>query len=546
MALFPPIVDTYIPAFIRPNAGIIQFKLSPYAAADDYNLNLVQITISNQQTNKSMLNLTKYPNEIKIMAATLTEDNYYQVKIESTDLKEGNFQLNTYYKVQLRLTAAAITDTTGIVDGSPSSTWLAANQDNFSEWSTVALLRAISYPIVNIAGVTDNTLTVSNLIGNITFHAAEETETINNYSIIVYDTSGKIVEESGKIYPDINNKREIYYIFKTNLADINGGKVAIFFITDNGYKFNVKYNIAIDIPQSNNHSEIIDIAADEENGLFKLTLSLGDIGKNVIIKRADSRTNFSQWYDVYTYLNSSTGNFVWLDKSIESGVWYKYGIQVEQDDIRSIINKYNPDNPIMITFEHIYIVGDGGRQLKVKFNPSVGYKRNVQETQVVTLGSRYPFIRRNSAVNYKQFSISGLIHSISDSDLIGLNSESIERGRLFTSPSEIYGGEDTAALYSKYNSDNNVTKYNDIIYEREFREKAILFLMNGKPKLLRTHPEGNAIVNIMNVSLTPDTVSGRNLYSFSCDAYEIMDNTTENYASNNILDTFVKISEEAT
>jgi hypothetical protein len=53
---------------------------------------------------------------------------------------------------------------------------------------------------------------------------------------------------------------------------------------------------------------------------------------------------------------------------------------------------------------------DGKRQLCVRFNPKVAtYKRDLQENKVETIGSKYPYIMRNGNVNYKEFSIAGLI-----------------------------------------------------------------------------------------------------------------------------------------
>ena len=50
------------------------------------------------------------------------------------------------------------------------------------------------------------------------------------------------------------------------------------------------------------------------------------------------------------------------------------------------------------------------RQLKIAFNPSVSsLKRVYSESKIETIGSQYPFIKRNANVNYLQFPISGVI-----------------------------------------------------------------------------------------------------------------------------------------
>lgn len=565
--LFPPIIDTYMPVFIGESA-YIKFQLSPYSSASDFNLGLVQIAVANQRTNKTSLDLTKYPNEIKLVSAILGADGMYSIPINGVDLKEG-FQLNCYYKVQLRLTAA---DVVAPENNKITSNWLTSNYNNFSEWSTVCLIRKIATPTLEIEGLNNNILTVPNLIGTVFFDDSSETEGINRFVIQLTALSDEIgildgaikIYEQTTIYPSENlNNRSFNYTFKTDLTSLGNPNVTIITATRGGYVFRSSYQIVIKDFTKDPLIYLTGIKEDKENGLLQLACKIDDNFtdeenniKKIIIKRTDNKSSFYTWEDLYTYnsfnFNLTKGvTFRWNDQSIESGIWYKYGLQLEyKDGTRSIIKKFNA-RPVMVLFENIYIIGDHGRQLKIKYNPNISsYKRVVQEAQITTIGNKYPYIRRNSDVNYKQFSISGLITSLSDEDLIQWYSNgktcemtNIEQGRLFTSPAEVYGGEDVAALYSEYNQDNNVTKYNDIIYERAFREKVIEFLNNGSAKLLKTHPEGNALVKLMNINLTPENQLGRNIYSFSCEAYEIEDNTPENYATYDILDTFVEIRE---
>ena len=94
--LFPPIIDDYLPAFLQAdNSCNIVFKLAQFNKESEFDLSLTQITISNLNTNKSMLNLNKYPNEIKIAAATLNSDGTYSVVLNAADLKPNKFEINT-------------------------------------------------------------------------------------------------------------------------------------------------------------------------------------------------------------------------------------------------------------------------------------------------------------------------------------------------------------------------------------------------------------------------------------------------------------------
>ena len=111
--LYPPVVETYMPAFligssdIQKNICRVYFSISLYNNLND--IKNAQITVANQNTNLSVLNKTKYPCEIMLTDIktdlTRTSDDKYYIEIKTSDIEEG-FQINQYYKVQIRFTAA--------------------------------------------------------------------------------------------------------------------------------------------------------------------------------------------------------------------------------------------------------------------------------------------------------------------------------------------------------------------------------------------------------------------------------------------------------
>ena len=159
--LYPPIVNTYIPAFLvdstdeDKNICRIYFSLSSYNILED--IKNVQVTVRNQYTNLSALDKSKYPSEVMLTSlqedATKTSDDKYYIEIKKEDMQGGKFEINQYYKIQMRFThidAANVALTTPQkIDG-----WLAANINLFSEWSTVCLIRGISEPELTISGFT--------------------------------------------------------------------------------------------------------------------------------------------------------------------------------------------------------------------------------------------------------------------------------------------------------------------------------------------------------------------------------------------------------
>ena len=100
--LYPPLVYDTLPSFIRTKTCRIYFSLSNYNSATD--IKNVQISLINQKTNQSAFNSTNYPSGIKIASMiydSTVQDNYnYYIEIPVSDLTEGVFGLNEFYKVQ--------------------------------------------------------------------------------------------------------------------------------------------------------------------------------------------------------------------------------------------------------------------------------------------------------------------------------------------------------------------------------------------------------------------------------------------------------------
>ena len=156
--LYPPLINTYAPAFLidsgtEKDICKIYFSISAYNSFNE--IRNAQITLSYQNTNLSALDESKYPCDIMITKiyedVTASSENKYYIKINKSDIQDGKFEINQYYKLQIRFTgenASEIsTETPQAIDS-----WLITNQAYFSEWSTVCLIRGISTPILIIRG----------------------------------------------------------------------------------------------------------------------------------------------------------------------------------------------------------------------------------------------------------------------------------------------------------------------------------------------------------------------------------------------------------
>lgn len=76
----------------------------------------------------------------------------------------------------------------------------------------------------------------------------------------------------------------------------------------------------------------------------------------------------------------------------------------------------------------------------------------------------------------------------------------------------------------------------NMMSERFFKLKVLDWLTDGKVKLFRSPGEGNYLVRLLNVSMTPQDPLGRMLHQFTCTGYEIAELTYDNLKAFGIVD----------
>lgn len=533
--LYPPIVDTYVPAFLTDSGTDkdicrIYFTLSQFNTMED--IENVQVTVRSQYTNLSVLNKSKYPSEVMLTSiqedASKTSDDRYYIELNKTDIQGGQFEINQYYKVQMRFThvdAAEVSlATPQAIDG-----WLAANINLFSEWSTVCLIRGISTPQLAVSGFTieGGEISWANynpiIYGTLSFNNEEETEKLKSYQVKLYDENDNLLTDSGIQYTNTNS---FSYGLNYNFVAGAAYKFTVECTTMNLYSAIATYEFTT----ATEESEILDFTfmaeADADNGRVILTIKKSNITDGftgeLVLRRTSNKTNFTIWEDLktYRYEGATAIKETFNDMTIESGVWYKYYLQKRSNGVAAS-TKYIK-TPVMVIFDDMFLTTKD-RQLKIKFNPTVSsFKRTIQESRTDTLGSQFPFVRRNGHADYAQFPIGGLI------------SFQIDESELFTSLEELFG--EHLYLYTDYNNDHRITEANNIVYEKLFKDKVIEFLYSEQPKLFRSATEGNFIVKVMDASFSPNATLGRRIVSFTATAYEVAECNIDNFKKYDILE----------
>lgn len=296
---------------------------------------------------------------------------------------------------------------------------------------------------------------------------------------------------------------------------------------------------AIDISTKNNSSQWLDkIKTIKEQGfnddqaavLYANRANLTSIinttsSKNCtgsfLLSRASEDSEFSDWEPLckIKFYEQVPEGFVYRDFTTIQGKKYIYSLQQYNDS--GLYSKRLKSQLITADFEDAFLY-DGEKQLKIKYNAKMTkFTDTVLEAKQDTIGGKYPHIFRNGQVNYYEFPLGGLISYFMDEE------------HLFMSEQELITDEKTI----NYTTDN-------IAQERLFKIAVLKWLNNGKPKLFRSPTEGNFIVRLIKVSLSPEQKLGRLLHNFSSTAYEIMDCTNFNLQLLKIIDLTEDITEQ--
>ena len=539
--IYPPVVNPFAPTFVigSPDGCRVYFSISAYNSINEYKD--VHITVTKQSDNLTALDKANYPSQIKIIPAIVNttdipnywrinydkdrqSDDKYYIAIPNEDI-QGGFQTGIVYKIQMRFSndASNLYNLPQKLDD-----YLNSHLNSFSEWSRVSLTQGINQPVLRIKNGKGGVLSSSDSnIWNVeTFEIIGTVQTDGNdplrqYTLTLYNGEGELVETSGVLFPPYQSYTDqINYVFQRALEDGANYTLEVKYTTYGLYTETITYPILTVLNLIEQLDVTVAAIEDIENGRIGLNVKSNmaiPFAGTITIRRTSSKSNFELWEDVHTIeLRVERLDYTWYDYTIESGVWYKYCVQ-KRDAVgnRGIVTKL--EDPVMIIFDDMFLTADS-TQIKIKFNPQISsFQRVVSDTKTDTIGSKYPYIKRNGAVSYRQFPISGLISFLMDKD------------KIFTSREETYS-EDVLKLYKDYNSnyDNRINMFNDITYERDYREKVMDFLYKHNVKLFRSATEGNILVKLTDISFTPNQTLGRRIYSFQCTAHEIDDFTLSN------------------
>lgn len=421
------------------------------------------------------------------------------------------------------------------------------NYDNFiiGYYSTVGIIKCISKPIISISGYTSDSVNLFNgtFLGVYDqTESPDKTEKVYSYRFDFYDMNDNIVQTSGELIHNINNDADANYsvdryvcndfikpteVYKLvyTVTTMNGyvGSSPMYKVTANARLAPGRYMEVVAIPVI--EDGCIDVSCKGELGLnpegkMEEALYYGEY----VLTRASEDDGFVEWERIQEFrlANQKPSTFHFYDFSVKQGTKYIYAIQ--QFNMSKLHSTKILSPQVSVDFEDMFLF-DGERSLKIKFNPKMSsFKTTHLEKKVETIGSKYPFVFRNGAVGYKEFPVEGLI------------SYNMDDNQRFFKRDELYNfyRANNELREKALNAKNIACQRNtdltedNILLERKFKMEVLDWLNNGEPKLFKSATEGNFIIRLINISLSPEEALGRMLHSFKSTAVEIAECTLDN------------------
>lgn len=557
ISIYPPTLQSTQPAFLATTPDYeIKYTLQKVTSAET--IKHIQIRVVEQRSNSSIVNTSKYPDNIIYKNVDLTKEaSPYGIKILTSDLRKP-WSPGVCYKIQLRFGSTNFPS-----DLSAFAAWKKEqiNNQTFSEWSTVMVIKAIAQPEVYIenAGTLRTDVIASKqteasltplFVGDYIDNASEEP--LEKYKFDLYDETGKTLIESSDWIQAVSGKN-CSYRFKTMLTNNESYRVYFSIVTRNGYETRTYYDfqaIKVYLESLTDVSIRVDDADVfcRENGCMRIYLTAkSPLTGCYVLTRTSEESNY-QVYEDLKYFNYFEEEFsdtlLYIDYIIESGIKYKYAFQYQNSQgLRSApLQEEGMTVPSRsVDFEYSYIYRDGV-QLRLKFNQKLSsFKHTTLASKQDTLGDQFPHLSKNGYAYYAEFPISGLISFQMDEDqtFFTLKTDGYYYNNELVIPADKFSvstatrGDESVPSYLPI--DSSITD-NNIFIERKFREKAEQFLNDFTYKLYKSPTEGNIVIGLINMSMTPNASLGRMIFEFSATAYEVLENTIDDLNEVGIID----------
>ena len=262
--MYPPIMDTYQPSFIKTQPAKVYFSLEHCDSDDIEKIRYLHFSIVRQDTNASVINIDGEKPSVYIVRFNKNDYNQqnkqYYVDIPPS-IVGGEYQ--TYlYKIQIRadLCGGESPETLNS-NAIAQAVYLNANANLFTEWSRSSLIKPIEQPQVILRNEKIYN-GVENLISYQT--SFKDSEKISSFEISAYD-GNKRIYTTGIIYSET-----IIGNVDLSQASNESVKIVLSYTTTGGYNGIVESTATLAEYEEEKILGGLQIKQDKEIGVNKL------------------------------------------------------------------------------------------------------------------------------------------------------------------------------------------------------------------------------------------------------------------------------------
>lgn len=448
--LFPPVLDSLGPAFkfeggtsetIAGKEFTIHFVMPTMVPVND--IRHLQVNIKYASTGQPAVNPSCSPDSqvLYISASSryfVKENNFgnYTIKIPYKCFKNGFPAQDTMYLIQIRfgMNNLWLPNIDGIEENVDKSKFAQWRQQSilevpslFGEWSNISKRYCYKEAATSLSYNFSNFM--PKIIWTYSTTGDDPIEQIEvKYS---YMGLGEVTIRKSEVFSgQFNMNNEVALEWTLPVAPVTRIRVTIEAVTKNNARYHGE-NEYCEIPAIGENKAIYYHGKVEDVELDAAEIEDGVLAKKITIPESEK----GNYYNVYR-INTLTLDCIKLidqqeilpgemlsfrDYTVEMGEDYQYVVArpLQKEDpsdpdvvLFNDIYPYGPENPAygrLMRMDASYLVSRG-HQLRLQGNVSLtNFKRNTQDTFQTTIGSKYPFYTRPSAINYRTFNISALI-----------------------------------------------------------------------------------------------------------------------------------------
>lgn len=241
--------------------------------------------------------------------------------------------------------------------------------------------------------------------------------------------------------------------------------------------------------------------------------------KEIAVLRSNLSEGLLKWQEVTRINNGSIQEAYLYDYFVENGNYYRYALQpITADGRKGAVTGFFDT---VSTLEGFWLLGEGDNQFSFIYDGKINTINHKQSRNVIeTITGKYPFIVSSADLDYRTFQFSGKLTMEQD----------VHRLLVSNTYSEAISADPTIPINYieiKYgdeallNCKNDLERENSMVVQRIWRQKILEWLKDGKPKILKSEAEGNILVSISDVQVTPIQTLYGLVADFSCTMTEI-------------------------